>query len=438
LQDQYGELFPEASTLKGKINYQCDIDPILNAGCAKCVYLPSTMSSCAMKGNCEYINAYGDAIKNNLSVLSYSMFLSLPAKLRSKQILVCDEASELEDTLVKHFTLNVTYKKLDYLKVPYSKLTMDDSESGFLWISELLINLKDAMPSKKALMRRNVSKAFIDRAKAIRDMIQKVTLLHRFWDESEFIVEKTKDGVVISPLKVNKLSSIMFRGIDKVVLMSATIINHVKVAESLGIGRDEYEFIDAKSEFDPKKSPIYTAPAKFDMTYRNIDRSLVKMMDSVLELSDIHKVDNGLIHTHNFKITKALQDAVKGDKRFLFRDKFSTNEDILYEHFNNPEPTVLVSPSLAFGTSLDNEHGRFQIITKLPYLPMSDKRIKLLSNRDFDWYQMKMWIKMIQMCGRCTRSLEDHSSTYIFDKSFLTAIARYDDKLPEWFKTRLV
>jgi Rad3-related DNA helicase len=230
----------------------------------------------------------------------------------------------------------------------------------------------------------------------------------------------------------------MFRGIDKVVLMSATIINHAKVAESLGIGRDEYEFIDAKSEFDPKKSPIYTSPAKFDMTYKHIDRSLVKMMDSVLELCDIHKKDNGLIHTHNFKITKALQDAVKGDKRFLFRDKFSTNEDILYEHFNNPEPTVLVSPSLAFGTSLDNEHGRFQIISKLPYLPMSDKRIKLLSKRDFDWYQMKMWIKMIQMCGRCTRSLEDHSSTYIFDKSFLTAIARYEDKLPEWFKARLV
>jgi Rad3-related DNA helicase len=438
LQDQYLELFPQASVLKGKVNYQCDIDPVLNAGCAQCVYLPKVMPKCKIDGRCDYINAYSDAMKNNFSVLSYSMFLSLPAKLRSKQMLICDEASELEDTLVKHFSIDVAYKRLDYLKVPYSQLKFDDSEEGFLWISELLDNLQASLPPQSSLMRKNVSKAMISRATAIKDMIQKVQLLHKFWNVSEFIVEKTKEGVNISPLKVNKLASIMFKGIDKVVLLSATIINHAKVAESLGIGKDEYEFIDVKSGFDPKKSPIYTAPAKFDMTYGKIDKSLNKMINSVIELSDIHKKDNGLIHTHNFKITKALQDAVKGDSRFLFRDKFSTNEDILYEHFNNPSPTVLVSPSLAFGTSLDNEHGRFQIISKLPYLPMSDKRIKILSKRDFDWYQMKMWIKMIQMCGRCTRSEEDHSSTYIFDKSFLTAIARYDDKLPEWFKTRLV
>lgn len=438
LQDQYGELFPQSSLLKGKVNYPCGIDPICNAGCAKCVYIPSVMGACAYSGKCEYINAYSDAVKNPFSVLSYSMFLSLPRRLRNKKILVCDEASELEDTLVKHFSINVKYKTLDYYKVPYSTLTIDDSEEGYLWISELLCNLKESLPSQKSLSRSNVSKSIVDRARGMKDMIQKLTLLHNFWNESEFIVEKTKDGVMISPLKVNKLASIMFRGIDKVILMSATIINHSKMASSLGIGKNEYEFIDVKSGFDPKKSPIYTAPAKFDMTYANIDKSLIKMIDSVLELSDIHAEDNGLIHTHNFKITKALQDAVKGDRRFLFRDKFSTNEDILYEHFNNPDPTVLVSPSLAFGTSLDNEHGRFQIITKLPYLPMSDKRIKILSKRDFDWYQMQMWITMIQMCGRCTRSAQDHSATYIFDKSFLSAIARYDDKLPDWFKNRLV
>jgi ATP-dependent DNA helicase DinG len=438
LQDQYLELFPECKVLKGKVNYQCDIDPILNAACAKCAYLPSTMSNCAMRGDCDYINSYSDAVKSNFTVLNYSLFLTLPASFRSKEVLICDEASELEDTLVKHFSITVSYKNLDYLNVKYTKLTKETSEGGFLWISELLQNLKDALPSPKVLGSYKTPKHVVDKAKNIRDMIEKVRLLHNFWNVSEFIVEKTKDGVNISPLKVNKLASVMFRGIDKVLLMSATVINHAKMAESLGIEKGNYEFIDVKSDFNAKKSPIYTAPAKFDMTYKSIDRSIPKLVDSILELSELHGEDNGLIHTHNFKITTALQSAVKGDKRFLFRDKFSTNEDILYEHFNRPDPTVLVSPSLAFGTSLDNEHGRFQIISKLPYLPMSDKRIKMLSERDFEWYQMKMWIKMIQMCGRCTRSKEDHSSTYIFDKSFLNAIDRYDDKLPEWFKDRLI
>ena len=438
LQDQYSDLFPSCSKLKGKSNYACTLDPIANAGCAKCVYVPKTMHQCDSQVDCEYINAYSDAMKNNFSVLSYSMFLTLPASLRHKEVLICDEASEMEDALVSHFSVNINYKYFDYLNVPYTTLDKDNSEAGYLWICELHDNLKGALPSQRVLSHPSVGKQMINRAKSIKEMVEKTSLLRKFWNTAEFIVESDKDGVHIEPLKVNRLAEIMFRGIDRVLLLSATVINHAKTADSLGIAKEDYTFIDVESDFNPKKSPIYLAPAKFDMTYKHIDASLNKMIASVIELSDIHKEDNGVIHTHNFKITKALQDAVKGDDRFIFRDKNSTNEDILREHFNRSDPTVLVSPSLAFGTSLDNEHGRFQIVTKLPYLPMSSKRISTLSKRDFEWYQMKMWIRFIQMCGRCTRSKEDHSATYIFDKSFLSAIGRYEDKLPKWFKERLV
>ena len=438
LQDQYHEFFPNCSVLKGKANYPCTIDPIANAGCAKCVYLPNTLARCSNSVECEYINAYSDAMKNKFSVLSYSMFLSLPAILRNKEVLICDEASEMEDALVSHFSSNIKYKYLDFLGASYTPLNRDDSQSGYLWVCALIDDLKSRMPAPRMLNHPNVTKHTIGKAKGIKELVEKLKLLSKFWNTAEFIVETSKDGVHIEPLKVNKLSDIMFRGVDKLFLLSATVINHAKFAESLGIPKNGYKFIDVKSDFDPKKSPIYTAPAQFDMTYRNIDRSLVKMVDSVVELSDIHINDNGVIHTHNFKITNAIKDAVQGDSRFLFRDKFATNEDILREHFNREDPTVLVSPSLAFGTSLDNEHGRFQVITKLPYLPMSSKRISTLSKRDYDWYQMKMWIKFIQMCGRCTRSKEDHSATYIFDKSFIKAIGGYESKLPTWFKDRLI
>ena len=438
LQDQYQELFPDCSVLKGKVNYECAIDPICNAGHAKCVYLPNTLARCSNSVECDYINAYSDAMKNNFSVLSYSMFLSLPAILRNKEVLICDEASEMEDALVSHFSSNIKYKYLDFLGASYTPLNRDDSQSGYLWVCEVIDNLKKKMPKPQILNRADVSKHTINRAKGIKELVEKLKLLTKFWSTAEFVVEISKEGVHIEPLKVNKLSDIMFKGIDKVFLLSATVINHSKFADSLGIPKDNYKFIDVKSDFNPKKSPIYVASAKFDMTYRHIDRSIVKMVDAVVELSEIHEKDNGVIHTHNFKITNAIRDAVRGDDRFLFRDKFATNEDILREHFNREDPTVLVSPSLAFGTSLDNEHGRFQIVSKLPYLPMSSKRISTLSKRDYDWYQMKMWIKFIQMCGRCTRSKDDHSATYIFDKSFITAIGRYESKLPTWFKDRLI
>ena len=114
LQDQYATLFPNISTLKGKHNYSCSKDLTLNAGCASCVYVGGVMDQCSIKGDCDYINAYSDAVKSSFSVLNYPMYLSLPSSLRYKQVLVCDEASELEDALVSQFSINVNYKTLDY------------------------------------------------------------------------------------------------------------------------------------------------------------------------------------------------------------------------------------------------------------------------------------------------------------------------------------
>ena len=438
LQDQYELLFPRIEVLKGKRNYPCALDPLSNAGTAKCRYVRTAMEKCAMDGDCEYINSFSSAVKSNFSALNYNMYLSLPPLLQEKDVLVCDEASELEDIIVDQYSVSVNYKQLDYLGVHYSRMRNVNPENAYLWLCTLRDSVSDAMPSVKLLESQGVSATILGKATKLKDLGENLTEVLNYWSEAEYVVEEDSDGVMVAPLKVNRLSQLMFKKADKILLMSATIINHVKFAESLGINPEEYTFIDVKSDFDANKSPIYVAPAKYDMRYNQIDKSIPGLVDAVIELAEIHKNDNGIVHTHNFKITQAIKSAVGDDSRFLFRDKFSTNEDILAKHYDTDYPTILVSPSMAYGTSLDNEHGRFQIITKLPYLPMSSKRIKTLSSKDFNWYQMKMWITMIQMCGRCTRSKEDHSNTYIFDKSFISAISRYENKLPKWFVSRLV
>ena len=434
LQDQYYSLFPDSSPLKGKDNYICDLDPTSDAGMAPCVYNSGQMDKCSRSCQCDYIMAYRNAILNNFSELNYNMYFSLPPAFKRKELLICDEASELEDQIISYYSLDLIYKLLDYLTVPYETLRKDDTESGYLWVCDLMRNAKSVVfPTRK-----NMNIAEIKRIKALKQLQEKLSLLMEHWHSSEFVVELKKGGLTISPLKANKLARIMFANADKIVFMSATIINPVIMAESLGINSNEYTFVDVDSNFDPKKSPIYISPAKFDMRYGKIDSELPKMVKEVLELCKIHKNDKGIIHTNSFKITEAFREAVDGDPRFLIREEGVSNEVILNEHFTSKKPTVLISPSLAFGTSLDDEHGRFQIITKLPYLPMTDKRIKIAAERSFEWYQMKMWIKLVQMCGRCTRSKEDHSVTYIFDSSFISALKRYRTKLPKWFVKRLV
>ena len=437
LQDQYDVLFSDSAVIKGKNNYTCPKFANKTPLFAKCAFDRGLVHECYQKGTCPYLIAFRNAILNNFSVLSYSLFLTLPANARRKEVLICDEASEIEDSLVESFTVNIKYSELKKYDVSFTKLLREDRSIGFLWLNELLESLRIAMPSKSELSRKNVSKKLLTKAFAIKGMGEQIKRVLKFWNDAEFIIELNKDGINISPLKVNRISRLVFSGVDRVIFMSATIINHVKFAETLGLSKNEYRIIKAKSTFDPTKSPIYIGCAAHDMTYKNIDNSLNGIYEDIIGISEEHKNENGVIHTHSGKITKYLKVKLNGDKRYIIRDGKIKNEDILYEHFNRADPTVLISPSLAFGTSLDNEHGRFQIVTKLPYLPLQTKRIKILAKRDFEWYSMKMWTALIQMCGRCTRSKDDYSVTYILDKSIVKALNRNMRKLPEWFIDRI-
>jgi Rad3-related DNA helicase len=121
----------------------------------------------------------------------------------------------------------------------------------------------------------------------------------------------------------------------------------------------------------------------------------------------------------------------------LYREEGTTNESIIKEHILRTDSTVLVSPSLTMGLDLKGELGKWQIIIKLPYLPLGNKRIKMLADKDKDWYRMKMLITLIQAAGRCTRTKEDESCTYILDGLASKIINDCKDKLPKHFLDRI-
>jgi Rad3-related DNA helicase len=161
-----------------------------------------------------------------------------------------------------------------------------------------------------------------------------------------------------------------------------------------------------------------------------------KIAKQIIELCDVYKQDKGIIHTHTLDISNTLKRYLKGE-RFLFRDDFSDNESILRKHKNSKIPTIIVSPSLTHGVDLRDELGRFCIIVKLPFLPLSNKRIKKLASLDSHWYQNQMLNTLVQMCGRTTRSKFDYSNTYILDGNGYKILPSVKDKLPEHFFERI-
>jgi Rad3-related DNA helicase len=236
------------------------------------------------------------------------------------------------------------------------------------------------------------------------------------------------------PLKVNNLSNHLFKYADKVILMSATIIDPNNFCKSLGI--DKFKYVEAESSFKAENAPIY-CNTKFKLNYHNLKRNLPKVVDQIQEICNFHKNDKGIIHTHNNTITSHLSDNLT-NKRFLIREPGVRNEMILEQHTLNNDPTVLISPSMSHGVDLKDNLARFQIIVKAPYLPTKDKRIERLMKEDFDWYTNKMLCSLIQSCGRGVRSHKDHCITYILDGAIVESVVNNKHKLPKYFIDRFL
>ncbi len=344
-------------------------------------------------------------------MLNYASFFSLPDHVKKRQIIVCDECSELEDEIVKNYSVTVNYKQLVFLGVEIEKLKSEEPTKVVGWLRDVHSAIQEVTESFNGRSRFEKNKIELTKQQQRRDLAESVAHTLNHWEDAQYIVEKDAEKVSITPFKIDKLSTCLFDFADVVILMSATIVDKDIFAKNLGI--QKYKYIEIPSTFDAKKSPIY-CHNKFPLSYKTLNTNLPKIIDLIEQIADNHKGEKGIIHTHSFAITQAVQNRLNS-KRFLYREEGTNNETIVKEHFLRTDDTVLVSPSLTMGLDLKGNTGKWQIIVKLPFPSLASKRVKMLFEKDPDWYKMKMFISLIQAAGRCTRTKEDESVTYILD-----------------------
>ena len=440
LQDQYKDLFNDTTILKGKSNYVSAIDSNIDVELESLIIPKSILEDHRRRHKCPYHNDRRDALINKFAALNYNMFFSLPNHIKKRQYLVCDEAAELEDQLVKEFSCDINFemlKRMDILVRPfYSK----NNANVVKWITSLLLDISDKIDQLRDIISNsntNNKKFLIETRRqfvGLRNLHTKLSLILDTWNDSEYLFETSKDGITFMPLKVNNLSKHLFKYADKVILMSATIIDPTNFCKTLGI--DKFKYVEAESSFDANKAPIY-CNTKIKLNYHNLKRNLPKIIKQVEGICEYHENDKGIIHTHNNTITSSLQKKLFND-RFLFREPGVRNEEILDTHLSNDKPTVLISPSMSHGVDLKDNLARFQIIIKAPYLPTKDKRIERLMKDDFNWYTNKMLCSVIQSCGRGVRSKKDYCTTYILDGAVVESIVNNKHKLPKYFINRFL
>lgn len=443
LQDQYNDLFPDIKVMKGQGNYKCDIDDTLTVDIAPCLYLKGLKRKCQAAHRCPYYNARSSALSSKFSTLNYTMFFTLPMHVKQKEYIVCDEASELEGELVKHFTCDINFKFLKKQEVEIPATPTDENYAAWgKWVPQLQYKVfvkADELKNTIEHLEKNKdgkSKLKLEKIRglylALKTCSNDLAQLGETWYDSEYQIDRFPDSIRFTPLKVNTLSKYIFNSGKKVLLMSATIIDPEHFCKTLGI--DKFKYVEVDSIFDAKKAPIW-ATQKLKLNSKNIEANLPLLAAQIQKICDMHKDVKGLIHTHTHMITKFMQENLLGT-RFLFREPGVSNERLMEMHTETDEPTVLVSPSMTHGIDLKGDLSRFQVIIKAPYLPLGDTRVKKLFKLDPVWYTNQMLSSVIQACGRSIRSKEDHCTTYILDGTITKSILDNSRKIPNYFLDR--
>ena len=173
---------------------------------------------------------------------------------------------------------------------------------------------------------------------------------------------------------------------------------------------------------------------------KNMIDNLPNIAKTVNNIMSIHKNEKGIIHTTSYFQLEFIKNNLNKENlsRLIETGPNTDRIEILQKHSRDHRPTVLISPSFYQGLDLKDDLSRFQIIIKVPYPDLSDKKVAALRKKDMNWYLWNTVVRLTQTYGRSIRSKDDHASTYILDSNINYLLRNANEMFPAWFTEAII
>jgi Rad3-related DNA helicase len=405
---------------------------------------------------CHYYHQKWIALKSSHTIYNYKYFLSdvfYSNNLQKRQLLVLDEAHTVESEVAdfKSFTIfneGIT-GLLPKLSIPYKNEY--DIETWITFGTELREKLLIFIDKASTILEKNIDqypfteKNLIDaitKEKNLTTVIEDMRNNKDNWIVTN--VEKAANNqlrkVLVTPIDVSSyFKDILDKGSISL-FMSATILSKDYLCKIGGIKSDQVKFIRVQeSNFPLKNRPIYLMNVAW-LNAKTMNQSLPAIANAVNNIMTTHKNEKGIIHTTSYSQLRFIKENISKENAIRLIEtgsKLDRNE-MLEKHYNSSKPTVLISPSLYLGVDLKDNLSRFQIIVKVPYADLTDRKISVMKQRDPNWYTWNAILKLIQAYGRSIRSKEDFANTYILDSSITFLLKQAKEMSPKWFSDAII
>lgn len=467
LQDQYST-YESINDLKGKENYECEQ---YSCSCAQGnEFNRLNKTSCEA---CPHSFARDSYLNGRISLTNfylytlYQLYMTKMMESRGANVLIVDEAHEYDDVMSDFISIRITefiVKKLkfsneDKILKELKRVTSISQYIDFLkglqgeintTISDIEKELGREKRTVRSVKRENSVNKVLGGKNSDFKLMQIITDLQQYQSKIEiFLKEYTANPnnwvletnyndksrqkeLSLEPIwAFDYLDKYVFSKYDMVFLMSGTILdkNLFCMLNGLDVSKAVYYSID--SPFPVKNRPVFYMPLG-KMSFKSKEDTFKNYVPFINKILKKYQDKKGIIHTNSFELASWISRDVK-DQRLVYHDS-SNKDEVLKQHFETKNPTVLVSPSMDTGVSFDDDKARFQIIAKIPYPSLASQKNKLRQKNNPEWYSWKSISGLIQMTGRAVRSVDDFADTIIIDGSFSDLLKYSGHLFPHWFQ----
>lgn len=405
---------------------------------------------------CKYFHQKWISTKSSHAIYNYKYFLSdlyFSNVITKRELLVFDEVHNIESEIsdFKSFIINNDNITRLFPKLKLPTIKEEEIETWIDFCEEYRDNLLDFIRDiELAIETNNFKEPYTE--KNLIDCINKEKNLHFVLNDMKSnknnwlvtnIDRKSRDSIrkiTLTPLDISNYFKEILDLSNYGLFMSATILNKEYLCKISGLSKDEIKFIRIKeSDFPKENRPIHLMNIAW-LNSKNMMDNLPTIAKTVNNIMSIHKNEKGIIHTTSYFQLEFIKNNLNKENlgRLIESNPNTDRIEILQRHAKNPKPTVLISPSFYQGLDLKDDLSRFQVIIKIPYPDLSDKKVAALRKKDMNWYLWNTVVRLTQTYGRSIRSKDDHASTYILDSNINYLLRNANEMFPAWFTEAII
>lgn len=408
-------------------------------------------AKCDLKsGGCEYYDRYMYARQADLVVMNYAMWMHDTMKgsknllsERPVEMLVLDEAHDAPDQLADFIGVDLSREEVVRAKVEWPGSGMDEHQwkNWAEWTVQILRGKWDSL--SEMIREEKATFGMMKEAAQYKQVGRKVAKISQM--KGEWVIEEQKDYrgqpcVRFDPLwPQHYAESVLFRGVGKVVLVSATV--RPKTLQLLGVQQQEttamahtpFEgiFTEYHSTFPVERRPIIHVPT-VQMNYRTDESQIKWWLERIDSLLDKRMDRKGIIHTVSYKRARMIIQNSRHQSRMRSHDSI-TRAGAVKSFKESSTSLILVSPSVDTGYDFPYKECEFQIIGKLPF---PDNRARVIRRRmetDKEYSNYVTAQTLVQMTGRGMRAEDDKCETLILDNNIQWFMWQNRKHLPKWW-----